>query len=115
MEARPLKATCMSNRTKKSVTGQFPPGWELNILGALTFEPSEDGHLAVLDIGHATGETLSFPAVALDTYSTCRRELLKRYAARLVLWDVEEARNTREARQAWLELVNQAIERGRTP
>ena len=93
--------------------GGFPPGWRLDILGAITFANSPDGYQAIIDIGHETGETLTIPAVAIDTYAACRKALLKRYAARLVLWEVETCRRASEARDEWLQAVNRAIERGR--
>lgn len=108
-----LQTKPMKGKPRGKAPAKFPPGHDINILPSLTFIEADDGYLAVLDIGHETGETLTFPAVALDSYAACRKELLKRYAARLVLWECENCRTARESREAWLELVDRALEGGR--
>jgi len=87
-----------------------PPGAEINILGAITFTAAPGGYQVEIDV--ASGK-LAIPAAALDSYAACRRELLKRHAVRLVLWEVEDCRIAREARAAWLEAVDIAVQRGR--
>jgi hypothetical protein len=94
-------------------TSKFPPGSRLDVLGAITFAHENGVYWAIIDVGHHTGETLSIPAESLDTYQSARRELLKRHAAQLVLWEVENCRRTCQAREEWHDAVYQAIARGR--
>lgn len=92
---------------------KFPPGVEINFLGAITFTETPSGYEAVFDFGHESGETLSIPAVALDSYVAARKAFLLRHAARLILDECDNCRTANEARAEWVLLLDQAIARGR--